>query len=565
MCNIPQITAAALVLALAADSATILAQVPNIVSISPMQNELNVPASANISVTFDVDMDATTINDTTFVVNARSTGVHEGFITYDSLAKTATFDPNGDFDVGEVVTVTLTTDIQSREGIALASSYVWSFTVAVNGGVRDFVFGSTYLVWWAPRGIFAADLDGDADLDIVTANELSGDVSVLFNNGDGTFADCSNYPAGGDSLRSVFAADFDGDGDLDLATANRHSNDISVLLNDGDGTFAPPSVYAVGSGPLGVFAADLDGDGDLDLAAANGGASGGSVDTTVSILLNNGDGTFADHSVFPVDRGPQSVIAADLDGDADLDLATPSWVWHLSHSVCVLFNNGDATYAPYTHYTLGEPAPLSIYSADLDGDRDMDLISANLVTGDAPYDDVSVLLNQGDGSFAPYSSYSLNGSLTFTAVCAADIDGDGDLDLVIVRPSDLAVLQNYGDGTFDQFYSAYSVNGAPASVFAADFDSDGDLDLASANWYPSGVSILLNHTCGDIDGGGRNPNVADLTYLAAHLFDTGPPPPVTGAADVDGSGPINVADLTYLVEYLFFGGSEPRCAQTLFK
>ncbi|NIM97663.1 MAG: hypothetical protein GTO24_06155, partial [candidate division Zixibacteria bacterium] len=64
------------------------AQTPHVVSTSPAQNELNVPVSTNISVTFDVDMDESTINNSTFVVNARSTGLHEGTITYDGPSKT---------------------------------------------------------------------------------------------------------------------------------------------------------------------------------------------------------------------------------------------------------------------------------------------------------------------------------------------------------------------------------------------------------------------------------------------------------------------------------------------
>jgi hypothetical protein len=110
------------------------AQAPTIVSTTPAQNQLNLPVSTNISVTFDLDMDATTINDSTLVVNAKSTGLHSGTIAYDGPGKTATFDPTEDFKVGEVVTVELTTGMRSSLGSPLDSRYVWSFTVAVNEG-----------------------------------------------------------------------------------------------------------------------------------------------------------------------------------------------------------------------------------------------------------------------------------------------------------------------------------------------------------------------------------------------------------------------------------------------
>ena len=74
-------------------AASALAQTPHVVSTSPAQNELNVPVSSSISVTFDMDMDETTINNSPFVVNARSTGLHGGIITYDGPSRTATFNP----------------------------------------------------------------------------------------------------------------------------------------------------------------------------------------------------------------------------------------------------------------------------------------------------------------------------------------------------------------------------------------------------------------------------------------------------------------------------------------
>ena len=83
------------------------------VSTSPAQNGLNAAVSTNISVTFDIDMDSTTINDSTFIVNGRSVGLIVGTVTYDSLTRVATFDPAQNFVAGEIVTVVLTSDIES--------------------------------------------------------------------------------------------------------------------------------------------------------------------------------------------------------------------------------------------------------------------------------------------------------------------------------------------------------------------------------------------------------------------------------------------------------------------
>ena len=108
------------------------AQAPQVLSTVPERNELNVTTSTNIAVTFDSDMNPGTFNDSTFVVNSLSTGLHSGAITYDSLSKTATLDPLVDFVPGELVTVVLTDEIESG-GVPMDNPYAWSFITAISG------------------------------------------------------------------------------------------------------------------------------------------------------------------------------------------------------------------------------------------------------------------------------------------------------------------------------------------------------------------------------------------------------------------------------------------------
>jgi hypothetical protein len=518
---------------------------PHIYSTNPTQNESNVRTNVNIQAHFDVDMDSTTFNDSTFLVNARSTGRHQGEIIYNPLCRTAILDPFTDFDVGEVVTVVLTTGIQSSEGIPLNSdtSYAWSFTTTVNDGAGSFAPHSVYPAGDAPRSVFAADLDNDGDLDLATVSGNPGYVSVLLNNGDGTFANDSVYMVYWYPF-AVFAADLDGDGDLDLAVAieeGEYMGDVTVLLNNGDGTFGTPSShYYVGSAVSSVFAADLDGDGAIDLAAGQYFTS-----RNVSILLNNGDGTFAPFSEYPVGGYPSSVFAADLDGDGDLDLATAG-----TNGANVLMNNGDGTFGPYSSYPAGGA---SIFVADLDGDRSLDL-----ATADAGSDSVSVLLNNGDGTFGPGSDYPAGDSPY--SVFAADLDGDGDLDLATANQlsGDVSVLLNDGDGTFASD-SDYSVGLCPNALFAADLDGYGNIDLVTANLNSDDVSILLNRlTRGDCNGDGAI-DVADVMYLINYLFIGGPAPDPLWFGDANCDEAVDVADAMYLINYLFIGGSPPGC------
>jgi ankyrin repeat protein len=340
------------------------------------------------------------------------------------------------------------------------------FAPAVNYGTGD-----------APHSVFCADLDGDTDLDLAVANSGSDNVSILKNNGDGTFQGAVNYGAG-DGPWSVFCADLDGDTDLDLVVVNSVSDNVSVLKNNGDGTFQSAVNYGAGNAPLSVFCADLDGDKHLDLAVVN------SYSDSVSILKNNGDGTFQSAVNYGAGDGPSAVFCADLDGDGDLDLAVAN---SGSDDVSILENNGDGTFQSAVNYGVGD-APLSVFCADLDGDTDLDLAVANSYS-----DSVSVLKNSGDGTFQSAVNYGA-GNAPLSVFCA-DLDGDTYLDLAVVNwnSDNVSVLKNSGDGTFQSAIN-YETGDGPSSVFCADLDGDTDLDLAVANYYSDNTSILLNLT-----------------------------------------------------------------------
>jgi hypothetical protein len=352
------------------------------------------------------------------------------------------------------------------------------FAPAVNYGAGDY-----------PVSVFCGDLDGDGDLDLAVANcgYYGQNVSILKNNGDGTFQTAVNYAVEccptSCCPTSVFCTDLDEDGDLDLAVANYcgyygYAQNFSILKNNGDGTFESAVSYGAGDSPHSVFCADLDGDGDLDLAVANAGSD------NVSILKNNGDGTFQTAVNYGAGNNPRSVFCADLDGDDDLDLAVANIDgWNVS----ILKNNGDGTFQIAVNNGTGN-CPNSVFCADLDGDSDLDLAVANDGTNN-----VSILKNNGDGTFQSAVNYGAgNGS---RSVFCGDMDGDGDLDLAVANfySDNVSILKNNGNGVF-QTAVHYGVGDGPYSVFCADLDGDGDLDLAVANAESDNVSILINLT-----------------------------------------------------------------------
>ncbi len=339
------------------------------------------------------------------------------------------------------------------------------FAPAVNYGAESYSFS-----------VFCADLDGDGDLDLATTNWGTNDVSILKNNGDGTFQSAVNYGTG-DGPYCVFCADLDGDGDLDLTVANAGSNNISILKNNGDGSFQSAVNYGVEDEPHSAFCADLDGDGDLDLAVAN------FYGNNVSILKNNGDGTFQSAVNYGSGETVEDVFCADLDGDGDLDLAVANAG---SSNVSILKNNGDGSFQSAVNYGVGD-LPRSIFCSDLDGDGDLDLATANWGTND-----VSILKNNGDGTFQSAVNYEVV-DRTFSLFCA-DLDGDSDLELAVACVDGfVSVLKNNGDGIFQSAVN-YGAGSFSFSVFCADLDGDTDLDLAVANNGNDNISVLENLT-----------------------------------------------------------------------
>jgi hypothetical protein len=322
---------------------------------------------------------------------------------------------------------------------------------------------------------------------------------------------------------SVVATDFDGDGDRDLAVSNAHANNVTILKNAGEGNFFEPasSPEATGAFPALLAAADLDGDGDQDLAVDNGNSN------DVTILKNHGTGNFFEAGSSPeaAGGGPEQVAAADLDGDGDQDLAVANFE---SDDVTILKNAGAGNFfeAGSSPEAAGD-GPASVVAADLDADGDQDLVTSN-----ATSNDVTILKNGGAGHFfESTSSPEATGGFP-RSVVVADLDGDGDLDLATAnsQSDDVTILKNAGGGHFFEPGSSPEAAGdSPRSVAAADFDGDGDRDLAVANDNSNDVTVLEN------DGGGH------FTEAASSPNPAGFEPSSVADADLDGDGDIDLA------------------------
>ncbi|OUJ73540.1 hypothetical protein BXP70_14185 [Hymenobacter crusticola] len=461
---------------------TTYAQQPTVTSLLPTRNARSAPRTTDVAATFSQPLSNTAATlGALKVFSQQSGGRKAGTATVSG--NTLTFNPTTDFKAGETVYATVTADAQSSSGTA-AKPHVFQFTTAVSPSTGTFVNRQEVPVGVQPAELVSGDIDGDGDVDLLTADYSSKTVSVRRNDGTGFFA--GNQTLSFTAARSLALGDLDGDGDLDLVVGNYSALNptaisVSVRFNDGAGNFS--GAQTVVAGATDVSLRDIDGDGDLDLLS---GASSYSVNT-VSVRLNNGAGIFSGTQEVTVNGSPSSLATADVDSDGDLDLLTAN---PENNTVSIRLNNGLGTFSG-TYYVTVAATPLSIDAADIDGDGDLDFITAN-GNGASPYPvfsrTLSIQLNNGSGTFAPAPDLVVNG---YTAsVTTADVEGDGDLDLLIAYGNSVALRLNNGTGTFSGTQDV-STSAGPRRVKAIDVDNDGDLDLLTLN-SSNDVSVRLN-------------------------------------------------------------------------
>ncbi|GEM_PF-3279781 len=454
---------------------TALAQ---ILSVSPAQNALNVAPNTGIAVTFNQEMLATTIKDTTFLAWGMHSGWHHGTITYDKALRRATLTPKTPFAPGEMVAVTLTGDILTSAEQPL-QKFAWHFTIRVTPSSGKFPISTDYGIGSTPVALFAADFDGDRDMDFAVVNRDGKSISIL-KNVSGKLQPRQDYPSGNAPV-AIFAADFDGDKDVDLAVLSKSSagkDVVAIFKNNGAGALAPGGEFETGGTPQALFAADLDNDGDIDVATANAAGS-------ISILKNNGNlagqaATFQRKTDYSAGKNPVALFAADLDGDGDADLAAAN---KDGNQIIVFKNDGQGNFQNKTNYSL-TGAPTSVWAADFDGDGDLDLATT------APASNkVSILKNKNDGTFPARVDLDTPGMID---IFAADLDGDGDIDLAAKTANQMiAVMLNNGDATL-QAPVFYKGGLESLSLVAADTDGDNDLDLAFLDPSNNKILILTN-------------------------------------------------------------------------
>ncbi|MFC1707357.1 YncE family protein [Planctomycetota bacterium] len=415
--------------------------------------------------------------------------------------------------------------------------------------------GTGSLLW--PEALGVGDVDADGDLDIVSASPDS-DTLRVFKQSSGGFPNTPRVIIKPDNSsvleypRALGLGDIDGDGDLDIVSANHRSNTLTIFKQSSGGfpntpnTTIKPDDTADFEFPWAVCLGDIDGDGDLDIVSANR-------DSDTLAVFKQSSGAFPNTpsaTIKPNDvavfNAPHAVALGDVDGDGDLDIvsANPSSSPYLgSLTVFVQDQNGFVD----TPSEIIQPTntsdfddPWAVCLGDIDGDGDLDIVSAN--------DDSNTLtiFKQGSGGFpldAPSITIKPENSPVFDGPAAlglGDVDGDGDLDIVSAnRRSHTLTVFMQSSGAFDPKIPSATITPGDTSVFAGpralglgDIDGDGDLDIVSANPGSQTLTIFEQSSGGFSDTPSITMKPDDSSVFSG--------PEALGLADIDGDGDLDI-------------------------
>ncbi len=331
-----------------------------------------------------------------------------------------------------------------------------------------------------------------------------------------------------DGAVSVYATDVDGDGDIDVLGATWISGRITWWENSDTAPGILWTEHPVDdnvTGPWSVYATDLDGDGDTDVLGAIR-----YHDEIIWWENLNGTGTSWTKHILDDDfDGASSVYATDLDGDGDVDVLGAAYdaddlAWWEN------LNGKGTSWTKHTlHYSFN--GAWSVNAADVDGDGDVDVLGA------AEQDDDITWMENIDGIGLSWIAHTVEGDFEgATSVHPIDFDGDGDVDLLgsAVRADDITWWENTdGTGTSWTEHMVDSDFDAVSSVYSADLDGDGDPDVLGTSANCNTINWWEN-----TDGAGTSwtKHVVDDYYLGAmSVYVT----------DVDGDGNVDVLGAAY--------------------
>ncbi|MFN0060054.1 MAG: FG-GAP-like repeat-containing protein [Planctomycetota bacterium] len=457
---------------LIACGSTALAGELQVLSIVPALNASNVLPTTSIAIQFDRAISQSSAQSGKIAVFGSATGPTLCAFSFSSGDTTLLLSPLTPFVAGETVAVQMANSLVAADGSPLrGAGYAASFRIIAAPASMTFTLIQTLSVRTTPSvgtriyGGLPIDVDNDGWIDLCCINEDSADMRVLLNtaNGSGLYENFLTPPSPiGSGASPNEPADFNADGIIDVSTANVYSGDVTVVFGVGDGTFSPPQNIPVGSGPHGLAVLDFDGDGDADICTANIGSD------NLSRLQNNGAGIMT--AMTPIEGGgfgEYALTAADMNNDGIVDLIVGA---QGNQRIIVQLGDGDGTFTTMPFQSAGGSV-WKIVCGDVNGDGNMDVSSANSGSNSG-----SILLGNGDGTLDPPLVTPTAAHVVATDLGDLDGDGDLDWILSSFGGGEWRLFENDGAGVFSlqETFDAVS-NPACAAILDVDNDTDLDL------------------------------------------------------------------------------------------
>lgn len=332
----------------------------------------------------------------------------------------------------------------------------------------------------AVLAIDTADVDLDGDIDVLATYQLDDKVVWFQNMGNGNFSGQIIIDASFNAPSSIKAIDVDGDLDMDVVVGgNQSSPPIVWYENDGTGSFAPPitisSLFFIISGSD-LTVADLDGDGDKDLLCASSLAD-------KLVWFQNTGGVFSSEIVLSNTLdSPNSPYVGDLDGDLDLDIICSAFF----DSTVVWFENlGGGSFSSDILISNQTYKPFATTIVDIDNDGDNDVVSGSIDDGQVEW-----FANSGTGVFGP--PQYIDSIYNIRYLYFADLTGNNFQDIIAISSGMLQYYSNLGGGTFDPAHEITPSTGGGVFLNSFDFDNDGDRDILATSWSDDKLSYFEN-------------------------------------------------------------------------
>lgn len=310
-----------------------------------------------------------------------------------------------------------------------------------------------------PNVLALGDINNDGLDDVATISNIT--VTAFASQGDGSFVEAfSSTPGGG--LAGVAVSDLDGDNLAELVVSTSQ-NDVKVFENLGNGSFSETAlIFAIDNNPAQVLLVDLNGDGDRDILVATQG------DNSISVLLNQGNLSFAANAPVDMNGNVSTLAVGDLDENGDLDLVGGDEV---QNNVRVALNQNGVFGAPLA-FNVGSEQ-LSVSVGDLDGDNNLDIAAA--LNGQAT---VAVLLGDGAGGFAVDPLLVAVPDNPRTSLIA-DFDLNGSLDILSAGGNQVALVLNDGGNFDDQNPTLFAGQTQVGALAFGDINGDGAQDFVN--------------------------------------------------------------------------------------